>query len=562
MEAQLRRFTQISLKLRTTKKQLNQMTSPRFRPSQLSTLALILGQALGLSVISFSAFAQVTNGAKSSLPTPISAQSLLGLEAPPQIVITPKQAIPTNGVPSNLTGSSSSNIGQASDLIRLYQEAAFSDPILNAARFNYQASKELYWQGLSLLLPQASATPIGTRYYQHATNGSALTSYTGNSRVFDQKGYTVTLTQPVFNMAAFEASKQGDLNTKLADMRFYLVQQDLIIRVSQAYFDALTSQDNVELFRNKKSLIKQQLEVARAKFDAGLATIVDVNTAQAALDLANSQEIGAQADLVVKRGVLEQLVGRPVSTLKPLTKEAKIDGVLKDPHSKTKYSKGVPITDSVNPLLPKGQTLEDWINQAETANFNVLAGQLSVSLAESTYRGSQALNYPSVNFVGTAGYNTANGSANSYTPSNTNIYNNTIALQMTIPLVSGGFNSSVIRQNAALLDAAKANYDNARRTAAQNTRTAFTGFYGGLASVKAYEAAERSSSSALESSKLGFQVGTLINIDVLIALDTVITTRSQLQQARYNTILNAIKLKAHAAALSDEDLISINTLLR
>ena len=80
--------------------------------------------------------------------------------------------------------------------------------------------------------------------------------------------------------------------------------------------------------------------------------------------------------------------------------------------------------------------------------------------------------------------------------------------------------------------------------------------------MKAYEAAERSSTSALESSKLGFQVGTLINVDVLIALDSVISTRSQLQQARYNTILNAIKLKASASALSDEDLISINTLLR
>jgi outer membrane protein len=539
------------------------MTPARFRVTQLSTLGLILCQALGLSATSTSTFAQVANGVKPSLPTPMSAPSLIGLDMPPQMVTAPKQAIPTSDAPSNLNGNGAANpAGQASDLIRLYQEAAFSDPVLNAARFNYQASKELYWQGLSFLLPQASASPIGTRYYQHATNGSALTSYSANSRVFDQKGYTVTLTQPVFNVAAFEASKQGDLNTKIADMRFYLAQQDLILRVSQAYFDALTSQDNVELFRNKKSLIKQQLEIAQAKFDAGLATIVDVNTAQAALDLANSQEIGAQADLVVKRGVLEQLTGRSVGSLRLLIKEAKIDGVLKDPRSKNKDSSGIPIAESVNPQLPKGQTLDDWIQQAETANFNVLAGQLSVSLAESTYRGSQALNYPSVNFVGTAGYNTANGSANSYTPTNTNIYNNTIALQMTIPLVSGGFNSSVIRQNAALLDAAKANYDNARRTAAQNTRTAFTGFYGGLASVKAYEAAERSSNSALESSKLGFQVGTLINIDVLIALDTLITTRSQLQQARYNTILNAMRLKAHAAALSDEDLISINALLR
>jgi outer membrane protein len=544
------------------------MTPARFRLLRLSTLGLILSQALGLNMVSSNVFAQAANGAKPSLPTPISAQALIGLDVPPQMVVGPKQAIPTSTAPSNLNGggesaaSSAANAAQATDLIRLYQEAAFSDPVLNAARFNYQASKELYWQGLSLLLPQASASPVGTRYYQHATNGSALTSYTGNSRVFDQKGYTVTLTQPVFNMAAFEASKQGDLNTKIADMRFYLAQQDLIIRVSQAYFDALTSQDNVELFRNKKSLIKQQLEIAQAKFDAGLATIVDVNTAQAALDLANSQEIGAQADLVVKRGVLEQLTGRPVGSLRPLLKEAKIDGVLKDPRSKNKDSSGISIAESVNPQLPKGQTLDDWIAQAESANFSVLVGQLSVNLAESTYRGSQALNYPSVNFVGTAGYNTANGNVNSFSPTNTNIYNNTIALQMTIPLVSGGFNSSIIRQNAALLDVAKANYDNARRTAAQNTRAAFTGFYGGLASVKAYEAAERSTNSALESSKLGFQVGTLINIDVLIALDTLITTRSQLQQARYNTILNAIKLKAHAAALSDEDLISINTLLR
>ena len=540
------------------------MIPARFRLSRLTAFGLILSQALGLNLVSTSVNAQAPNGAPPSLPTPISAQSLVPLEVPPLFTMPPKTALPSSAAPSNVNAGAATNVNNArsSDLITLYQEAAFSDPVLNAARFNYEASKELYWQGLSLLLPQASASPGGTRYYQHGANTTVVAPGAGNSRVFDQKNYTVTLTQPVFNVGALEAFKQGDLNTKIADMRFFLAQQDLIIRVSQAYFDALTSQDNVELYRNKKGLIKQQLEVAQAKFDAGLATIVDVNTAQAALDLANSQEIAAQADLVVKRGALEQLVGRPVGTLKPLVKEAKIDGVLKDPRSKNKDGKGNPIAESVNPQLPPGQTLDDWINQAEAANFNVLAGQLTVNLAESTYRASQALNYPSLNFVGTSGYNTSNGTPNSYQPANTNVYNNTIALQMTIPLVSGGFNSSVIRQNAALLDQAKANYDNARRTAAQNTRTAFTGFYGGLASVKAFEAAEKSSTSALESSKLGFQVGTLINLDVLIALDTLITTRSQLQQARYSTILNAIRLKAHAAALTDEDLISINALLR
>ncbi|MBU3595940.1 TolC family protein [Polynucleobacter sp. 86C-FISCH] len=541
------------------------MTPSRFRLSRLTAFGLILSQALGWNAWSGNVMAQSPNAApRPALPTPMSASTLIGLEQPPQIAPPPtKPALPTISAPSNLNGSKTSDTrGQLNDLIQLYQEAAFSDPVLTAARFNYQASKELYWQGFSLLMPQANATPGGTRYYQHGTGSTVVSNNAGNSRVFDQKSYTVTLTQPVFNVGALELFKQGDLNTKLADMRFFLAQQDLILRVSQAYFDTLTSQDNVALYKNKKDLIKQQLEVAQAKFDAGLATIVDVNTAQAAMDLATSQEITAQADLIVKRGVLEQIVGRPVGALKPLVKDAKIEGVLRDPRSKSKDANGNPIAESVNPHLPPGQTLDDWINQAEAANFNVLAGQLSVNLAESTYRGAQALNYPTVNLVGTSGYNTSNGTPNNYTPASTNVYNNTVALQMTIPLVSGGFNSSVIRQNAALVDAAKANYDNSRRTAAQNTRAAFTGFYGGLASVKAYEAAERSTSSALESSKLGFQVGTLINIDVLIALDSLINTRSLLQQARYNTILNAIKLKAHAAALTDADLVAINSLLR
>ena len=541
------------------------MTPTRFRLSRLTAFGLILSQALGLGTWSFDALAQSPSAApRPALPTPMSASTLIGLEQPPQIAPPPnKTALPDSATPSYLGNNNSGNSNaQYNDLIQLYQDAAFSDPVLNAARFNYQASKELFWQGLSLLLPQANATPSSTRYYQHGAGSTVVSTGAGNSRVFDQKSYTVTLTQPVFNVAALEAFKQGDLNTKIADLNFFQAQQDLILRVSQAYFDALTSQDNVALYRNKKDLIKQQLDVAQAKFDAGLATIVDVNTAQASFDLTVSQEIAAQADLVVKKGVLEQLVGHPVGALKPLVKAAKIDGVLKDPRSKSKENKSATLVDNVNPVLPPGQTLDDWINQTEAANFKVLASQLSVSLAESTYRAAQALNYPSLNLVGTSGYNTSNGTPNSYTPAQTNVYNNTIALQMSIPLVSGGFNSSVIRQNAALVDTAKANYDNARRTAAQNTRAAFTGFYGGLASVKAYEAAERSSESAVESSRLGFQVGTLINIDVLIAVDTLFTTRSLLQQARYSTVLNALKLKASASSLSDEDLLAINSLLR
>jgi outer membrane protein len=440
------------------------------------------------------------------------------------------------------------------DLMRLYQEAAFNDPVLNSARFNYAANKEIYWQGLSTLLPQVSANPTATRFFQHGE---------GNSRIFDQKSYTVSLTQPVFNAAAIEVFKQGDLVTKVADLQFLQAQQDLVIRVSQAYFDVLTAQDNVELFQNKKALIKQQLQAAQSKFEVGSATIVDANDAQARFDLANAQETAAQAELIIRRGVLEQLVGHPVPPLKALARDAKIEGVVADPRAKVKDAKGIPIADSVNPKLPPGQELNDWVKQAEAANYGVLASQLNVDIAQSSYRGSLAANYPTVNFVGTTGFNAANGSPTNFNPSTTqNIFNNTIALQMSVPIFSGGFNNSVIRQRAALLDKAKSDYDNLRRTAAQATRQAFTGFYGGLATVRAFEAAEKSSASALASSQLGFEVGTLINLDVLIALDALFTTRATLYKARYDTILNALRLKAQAAALTDQDLVAVNALLK
>jgi outer membrane protein len=498
------------------------------------------------------AASQVTVLPDASTKTPSAAQDNQNLSLPPALT-----APASNSVPAFSNFSSpppGANFGPNMDLMRLYQEAAFNDPVLNSARFNYAANKEIYWQGLSTLLPQVSANPTATRFFQHGE---------GNSRIFDQKSYTVSLTQPVFNAAAIEVFKQGDLVTKVADLQFLQAQQDLVIRVSQAYFDVLTAQDNVELFQNKKALIKQQLQAAQSKFEVGSATIVDANDAQARFDLANAQETAAQAELIIRRGVLEQLVGHTVPPLKPLAKDAKIEGVVADPRAKVKDAKGIPVADSVNPKLPPGQELNDWVKQAEAANYGVVASQLNVDIAQSSYRGSLAANYPTVNFVGTTGFNAANGSPTNFNPSTTqNIFNNTIALQMSVPIFSGGFNNSVIRQRAALLDKAKSDYDNLRRTAAQATRQAFTGFYGGLATVRAFEAAEKSSASALASSQLGFDVGTLINLDVLIALDALFTTRATLYKARYDTILNALRLKAHAAALTDEDLVAVNALLQ
>jgi outer membrane protein len=227
----------------------------RFRLSRKVSFGLFIGQAIFyIGAASPYANAQTAVGAKPALPTPLSASSLTGLEQPPQIVVA-KPAIPQVPTISNISGDTKqSGNGQATDLIGLYQEAAFSDPVMSSARFLYVANQEQYWQGLSVLMPQVNATPALTRYYQHAAENTSLSTFPGNGRVFGQKNYTVSLTQPLLNVAAFEVYKQGDLNTKITNLQFYQAQQDLVLRVSQAYFDVLTSQDNVELYKNKKDL--------------------------------------------------------------------------------------------------------------------------------------------------------------------------------------------------------------------------------------------------------------------------------------------------------------------
>jgi outer membrane protein len=170
---------------------------------------------------------------------------------------------------------------------------------------------------------------------------------------------------------------------------------------------------------------------------------------------------------------------------------------------------------------------------------------------------------PSVDFVLQRGYSDSDGTL----PQNGSVissksYSNQAIIQLTVPIFSSGYNQSVVREKAALANKALADLENTRRSVAQTTRQAYLGFNNGLAQVKAYEAAEVSALSALESNKLGYEVGVRINIDVLNAQDTLFTTRRDLAKARYDTILNGLKLKAQAAVLSDEDLQAVNALLK
>ncbi len=446
---------------------------------------------------------------------------------------------------------------QAMDLIKLFQEAAQYDPTFLSAKNAYIAGKEAYWQAFSVLLPQINGT--------YSTGRTDL-RFDPNLGKFDYgysaSGWGLQLTQPIFNWSVFEKFKQGDLLTGVAENNFALAQQDLILRVSQAYFDALTSQDNLDLYRNKKGLIKQQLDQAKRNFEVGTATIVDSNEAQSRYDLVIAQEIAAQSDLLVKKSYLEQVVGRPIDAIFPLARQAKIEQVVEGRKIKfLRKDKGeFASQDIVESLhLPTGQSMDDWSRQVEEVNYNVIISRLNSEIAKSNFNSSRASRLPTVNLVGSTGYNTQLGSLTSALPNT--YYSTQYGLQLSMPIFTGGYISSAIRQNSAVYDQSLANIDLIKKTNATAAKQAYLGFNSGLSQIKAYEAAEKSALSSLQSNKVGYEVGVRINIDVLNAQDQLITTQSSLYKSRYDTIMSGLKLKALAAVLSDEDLISVNALL-
>ena len=449
---------------------------------------------------------------------------------------------------------------QARDLLGLFGDAAISDPTYNAAKGAYVAGKENFWQGLALLMPQVagnySANDSSVRYANRQA-GTPL------DKTFDTTQWTVQLTQPVFNWAAFEQFRAFNAKDGINEMVFAQAQQDLVVRVSQAYFDVLAAQDNLDLYRNKKRLIKEQYEQAKRNFEIGTATIVDSIESQSRYDLAAAQALQAETDLANKITALEVLVGQKIPAILPVAQNAKINSVVDG--RKIKYRKGdkgvVANPENANELnLPTGQTMEDWVKQAEEVNYNVLAGKLTADAAKATLNAARAGHLPSVNFVGSVQNLNQTGSLLQSLPSN--YFINQYGVQINVPIFAGGYTQSLVRQNAGLLQQAEANFELAKRTSGQQAKQAFLGFNTGLAQIQAYETAEQSALQSLKSNSLGYDVGVRINIDVLNAQDQLFTTRTGLYKARYDAIMNGLKLKSAAAILSDEDLKSVNALLR
>lgn len=415
-------------------------------------------------------------------------------------------------------------------LVTLYESARAFDATYQGARAQYEATNARAAQAKAGLLPQVGLQAAASR-----TDASIRTDQGTGPRDFSTQQVGVQATQPIYRPANWATYEQGKRQYDIAQAQLALAEQDLIVRVSQAYFDVLGSQDSLALVRAQKAAVAEQRAAAQRNFDVGNATITDTREAQARYDLVLAQEIAAENDLQVKKIALDQLVGRSGTTPWPLAAPARLP-------------------------VPAPSGADAWVAQAEDGHPAIAQARLALDVAGLEIDKAKAGHKPVVDATLSYGVqNNPEGVIDSTL--RTRVKQSYIGVQMTLPLFAGFAVENRIRETTALEDQARAQLDATRRNITQATRAAYLGLVAGTNQVKALESAEASSQSALDANRLGYQVGVRINIDVLNAQSQLYQTKRDLALARYNVLLGHLKLRQANGSLRPEDLQPIEATL-
>ena len=419
---------------------------------------------------------------------------------------------------------------RAQSLVELYESARAFDSSYQSARLQYDANLARAEQAKAGILPTAGLSA-----------GASRTNFENTApaidRNFNTQNATLSASQPIYRPANVASYAQGARQAEQAKAQLDAAEQDLIVRTSQAYFDVLASQDTLTFVRAQKAAVAEQLASAKRNFEVGTSTITDTREAQARYDLVIAQEISADNDLRVKKIALDQLVGKT---------EAQPKGLV------------LPVSlPTVDPL-----DVNAWVQQAEGVNPAIRQAKSSLEIAELEVKKAEAGHKPTLD--ATASYNITrnpSGSATSLQSQSSRTNSATLGLVFNLPLFAGFATQNRVRETLALKDKAASDLEGTRRNVAQNTRSAYFGVLSGQGQVKALEAAELSSQSALEANKLGYQVGVRINIDVLNSQSQLFQTKRDLAQARYNVLLGGLRLRQANGTLTPDDLRTINVLL-
>jgi outer membrane protein len=428
-----------------------------------------------------------------------------------------------------LMGAGQSN---AANLMDLYTLAQTRDPTFQSAAHALEAAKQKRPEAFSALLPALSASGSDGR----TVGRTRYTDTPEIKRAFNSDQWSLQLTQPVFRADRLLAYGEARATVEQALAQYDAARQDLLLRLSRAYFDVLVAERHVVAARAQVVALNEQLQAARHSFDAGVASITDVDDTRSRAASAQSQEVGAMNDLESARAALEAIIGEPPEKLAALRADATM-------------------------LKPYPSEVTGWVERATTDNPNVRAAQALAKAADFELDRSRAQRLPSVDLIASYGGSYAGGNITEPIDYSTIVRDKQINLQVTMPLLDGGGMHAQVHEARAQRAKALSDVTTAQRQAALDARQSFAAALSGASQVQALETAVSAGQSALKGNQVGYGLGIRINSDVLNAQQQLYSTMQDLDRARYDTLYAGLKLKAATGQLSDDDLRGINALL-
>lgn len=429
---------------------------------------------------------------------------------------------------------------QAGALLDVYTQAEASDKTLLAAGFQRDANREARPLAIAALLPHLNgqgsySIQDSTTAYSSARFGSPMpVTITQDTKSEDQT-LSLSLTQAVFDWAAFTKLGQSFSQVALAETGYQAARQALILRTAQAYFQVLTTGETQRAALAQSTAIGRQLEQSKQRFEVGLSAITDVQDAQARADLALAQQLQAETAHSAAQRALAQITG-------------------------ARNNKVVAVREDLPLVGPDPLTADSWIEAARKSNLAVVAAQLVAKVADADVTIARSRHLPTLGLQ--AGYSDTSGDYTSNgTKSPTSSVGTQIQAILTVPIFAGGATQSGVRIAKAAFGQRQAEYDDAVRTAERNAGDAYQGVLSGISSVNAFKAAVTSTRTALEASEVGQQVGTRTAVDVLNAQQQLYAAESNYAKARYDYLLAILQLKQAAGRLDASDLVTIDQLL-
>jgi len=424
------------------------------------------------------------------------------------------------------------------DLVTVYKQAAKNNADIAAARADYQARREVVPQARAGLLPNLSA---GANY------GDTRTEFDSPNATLSRSGlvYQANLSQPLFRADRWFQLQAAEATSEQAALELSATEQSLILQSAETYFAVLRAQDTLASTRAEEAAFKRQLDQANERFDVGFSDKTDVLEAQAGFDTARANRILA-----------ERTVDDAFEALVALTNRS--------------YTAVEGIVHTLPVLAPTPNDAKSWVDTAAAQNLNLQASFFAVDAAEENLRQRKAGHAPTLDAVASyqKGDNDGMGFSNSGArlpgtqPYRDDVSQRSIGLQLNIPLYSGGLTSSQVREAYQRLGQTEQLRESLRRQVVQNTRNLFRAVNTDVETVQARRQSIISNQSALEATEIGYQVGTRNIVDVLDAQRQLYSAVRNYNDARYDYILNNLRLKQAAGTLSPADLEALGSFLK